>query len=121
MFWIPLAMAAAGAAKSELIDRPQENRDRELAAKTQELSPWTGLAAKQVREANTFGNTLQGGMTGLALAQGIEQHKADLKMKEALAEEMRRPKPPVGENGPGTLFGQNQNASHLPTWLRPGR
>lgn len=70
MVWaIPLAMAAAGMLKSNLVDRPREKRDRALAAETQRYSPWTGLKANQIREADPFGAALQGGMTGMQMGQ----------------------------------------------------
>ncbi len=62
-----------GLAKSELIDRPQEKRDRELAARTQELSPWTGLRANPVKNANPMGNAMGYGMAGLGTGLSWQQ------------------------------------------------
>lgn len=68
MLWaLPLAMGAAGLLKGQLIDKPRERRDRTLAAETQRYSPWTGLRANPVREADPFGSMLQGGMAGLQM------------------------------------------------------
>lgn len=64
----PLSMlaigAAAGLAKSELIDRPKEDRQRKLAAATQRYSPWTGLAAQPIQEADSVGTPMEFGLTG---------------------------------------------------------
>lgn len=68
MFWLaPLAGLAAGLAKDVLVDKPQESRDRKLAAETQRYSPWTNLRANPIRESNTFNSMLQGGVTGLQM------------------------------------------------------
>lgn len=69
-----LAIAAlAGLAKSEAIDRPKEKRQRKLAAETTRLSPWTGMRAAPVQEADPFGSALQFGVTGAQIGQGITQ------------------------------------------------
>jgi hypothetical protein len=54
--------------KSEAIDKPKEARQRKLAAATQRYSPWTGLKANPIQEADTFGSALQGGMAGATFA-----------------------------------------------------
>ena len=67
---IPLIGALTGLAKSELVDRPAEDKDRELQAATAKFSPWTGLSPRDVKRADPFGSALQGGMTGLSMQQG---------------------------------------------------
>lgn len=59
----------AGLAKSILIDKPKEDSDRQLAAATQRLSPWTHLQANPIEKANPFGNMLQFGATGAMVGQ----------------------------------------------------
>jgi hypothetical protein len=66
-----LAGMGAGLLKSELVDKPQANRERELAATTASLSPWTGLTPSMPQEANPFGSMLQGGLAGLQFGQGL--------------------------------------------------
>lgn len=66
------ALMAAGVAKSELIDRPKEKRQRTLAAETQRNSPWTGMQANDVQEADPFGSALQGGAMGLTMGQSMD-------------------------------------------------
>lgn len=68
--------ALAGLGKSLLIDGPKEERQRKLAAETQRLSPWTGLKAEPVQEADPLGSALSFGLAGAQLGQGMEQ--ADL-------------------------------------------
>jgi hypothetical protein len=88
---IPLwaALMAAGVAKSELIDRPKEERQRKLAATTQELSPWTGMQANQIQEADTFGAALQGGTSGLAMGQSMDSADKARELQSAQIEAMR--------------------------------
>lgn len=68
---LSLIMAGAGAAKSELIDKKQAEADRKLAAATQRLSPWTGLKADRVKEADPFGTALQFGATGAMMGESM--------------------------------------------------
>lgn len=65
-------MAATGLAKNYLIDAPKEKRQRTLAASTQRYSPWTGLQAGPIEEADPFGAALQGGVSGLGMGQQQE-------------------------------------------------
>ena len=81
-----LLLGGAGLLKSEVVDRPKERRQRKLAAETQRYSPWTGLRAGEIQEADPFGSTLQFGLTGASLGQSVaaqEQAKqmADLQKK----------------------------------------
>jgi len=67
---IPLIAAGAlGLGKSVLIDKPREKRQRKVAAETIRYSPWTGLSAQPIQEADPFGSTLQGAALGASLAQ----------------------------------------------------
>lgn len=54
--------AGLGMLKSELFDRPKEQRERNLQAATAALSPWTGMKAQPVKEADAMAAALQGGM-----------------------------------------------------------
>lgn len=65
--------ALAGLLKSELVDKPREDRDRELAAATQRLNPFTGLKAAPIREADPIGTAMQFGLTGASLGQQSAQ------------------------------------------------
>lgn len=83
----PLALAAimagTGLLKSELIDRPREDRQRRLAAETQRYSPWTHLQAGPIQEADPFGSALQGGLQGAAMGQNIETSKLNNDLTKA--------------------------------------
>lgn len=81
MSWVAVGMTVFGAVKSEAIDKPKEKRQRELAAKTQELSPWTGMKAGAIQEADTLGTAMQYGATGLSMDR---QMKYDEAMEQAL-------------------------------------
>lgn len=80
----PLLVAGLGAGllKSELVDRPREDRQRKLAAETQRYSPWTGLRAGNIQEADPFGESLNMGMTGAAFGQNMDKAAADEALKE---------------------------------------
>jgi len=65
--------AAAGLAKSELVDRPAADRQRKLRATEIALSPFTKLQPQtQVKEADPFGSAIGFGATGMSLGQQIE-------------------------------------------------
>src|SRR5687768_13670548 len=64
-----------GLGKHAVVDVPKEQRQRELAAQTQLYSPWTGLQAQPVQEADAFGSALQGGTAGAMYSQMKEQNE----------------------------------------------
>ncbi len=79
MSWVLVAAGAGagvGVGKSELVDRPREERQRKLAAQTQRYSPWTGLQAQPIQEAKPFDSALQYGGTGAMMASGINNQQA---------------------------------------------
>ena len=100
----PLALAAimagTGLLKSELVDRPREDRQRKLASETQRYSPWTHLQANPIKEANPFDSTLQGGAQGLSMGQGIETSN--------LENELMKKKIAAADKGIG--LGENYNS-----------
>jgi hypothetical protein len=63
--------AGVGLAKSELIDRPKEARQRKVNAEIMRWSPWTGMQPGQVQEADPFGSALAAGTTGAMLGQQL--------------------------------------------------
>ena len=81
----PLTIGALlGLGKSILVDAPKERRQRELTAKTQELSPWTGLKGGPIEEADPFGSALKYGATGYAM----DEDSADKAFKKEMAKKM---------------------------------
>lgn len=80
MAWLPLAGLAAGAVGGVMKhqqQKKQEDADRQLAATTQQYSPWTHLQAQPVQRAGSmFGDVLQGGigggMSGASLGAGMQ-------------------------------------------------
>lgn len=68
-----LAGAALGGVKHFASDKPKEKRQRELAATTQQLSPWTGMQAGPIQEADLLGSmmstSLAGGATGKSMGE----------------------------------------------------
>lgn len=89
----PLTMmligSAIGLGKSALIDAPKEKRQRELAAKTQELSPWTGIRAGAIEEADPFGSALKYGATGASMGAGNAQAAMDNEYKKAMIDNLK--------------------------------
>jgi hypothetical protein len=80
--------AAMGLGKSYLIDQPKEKRERELAARTIELSPWTGLKANAIQEADPFGSALKYGATGYSAADDYADKEFKKEMMKAMAGKM---------------------------------
>jgi len=76
-------LAGTGLLKSELVDRPREDRQRRLAAETQRYSPWTGLQAGHIQEADPFGSAIQGGLQGAAFSQNVESNKLNNDLMKA--------------------------------------
>lgn len=81
--WIPIALAAAGMAKSQLVDKPKEDAARTLAAKTQALSPWTGLEAQPFKKADPFGTAAQAGGAGLGIMSNLGEQNMKKQWLEA--------------------------------------
>lgn len=77
-------MGALGVAKSELIDRPKEKRQRKLASETEAFSPWTGKSAGAIQEADPFGQALQFGATGASMGSNLQKSKLDGAMADRL-------------------------------------
>lgn len=67
-----LLMGGAGLAKGELIDKPREQRQRKMEAEIQRWSPWTGMGAKPVQQADPFASAMQGGMSGAMLGGALQ-------------------------------------------------
>lgn len=76
--------AAAGLAKSELVDRPKEERQRKLAAATQRYSPWTGLQAQGVQEADPLGSSIAFGGAGYQMGLGAENQSVNRTIADSM-------------------------------------
>lgn len=77
-------MAAVGVGKSELIDRPQAERQRKMEAAKARWSPWTGIAPGSVKEPDAFGAALQGGLTGAMMGQMGSSGAKDIAEADAI-------------------------------------
>lgn len=108
--WVPMLIGgAAGLAKSELVDKPRANRQRKLAAETQRYSPWTGLQADPVQEADPLGSMLQYGTTGAMMGAQYDQMQSDKQLNEAMTNRL---------NTGGSTLGYGKN---LYTYQPPAR
>lgn len=63
-----LAGMGLGILKSEILDKPKEARERELAATTAALSPWTKMQPQNPAAATS---SLEGGLAGAQAAGGL--------------------------------------------------
>jgi hypothetical protein len=81
-------------AKSELVDRPKEDRQRKLAAETQRYSYLTGNKANPVEEANPFGSAMEYGATGFSLGQQQEAAQANQELQKRQMAWFDRASPP---------------------------
>jgi hypothetical protein len=109
--WVPLLIGgAAGLAKSHFIDKPKEQRQRKLAAETQRYSPWTGMQADKVQEADPFGSALQYGTTGAMMSAQHSQMESDKKLNEAMTNRL---------NTGGSALGYGKNLYTYPAPQKP--
>lgn len=77
--WAGAAIGAAGGYMGGEEEAAQRKRETELAARTQELSPWTGLQAQPIsKKSSEFGHLLRGGMAGA----GMMQSQKNLEMQQ---------------------------------------
>jgi hypothetical protein len=71
MWWIPLAMAGAGAIKGQK-EEAQAKRDRQMEAEIARWSPWTGMQPQRVHDGpGVMGNAIQGATSGLSMMQNV--------------------------------------------------
>lgn len=82
MSYVMVAAAVVGVAKSEFVDKPQADKQRKLAAATQQYSPWTGLKAQPVKEADPLGSALSFGATGAQINNGMKQTDINSKLAD---------------------------------------
>ncbi len=83
-----LGMAAAGLLKSQLVDKPREDRQRRLASETQRYSPWTHMQAQPIQEADPFGSALGFGSQGASLGMQMDSADAARGMQEKMGANM---------------------------------
>lgn len=74
--------AALGLGKAFGIDGPAERRQRKLAAATQRFSPWTGMQAGPIKEADPLGSALSFGLTGMSIGQNMDMHNKLMGQKD---------------------------------------
>lgn len=87
---LAILLGGAGLVKEATLGADKERRDRTLAAETQRYSPWTGLKAGGIKEADPFGSALQGGFGGFALGSSIQSAEADNALKRKQAQYLDR-------------------------------
>lgn len=68
---IGAGIGAAGGILKSILGADKEKRDRQLAADTQRLSPWTGMQAGPIAQNDVMGNILQGGVGGAMQQQAF--------------------------------------------------
>ena len=67
-----------GVAKAELVDAPEEAKQRTLQAQLEKYSPWTGQKGdpSQIKIADPFGSALQGGSQLMSASQNSKTASA---------------------------------------------
>lgn len=109
-------MALAGLAKGMTVDRAKEDRQRKLAAETQRLSPWTGMQAGPIQEADPLGSAIAFGATGNQIATG---QKNDA-LNEKMADKFLSSGEPMGGQAYSPYAGmQNPNMMWQPQQANP--
>jgi hypothetical protein len=71
MSWVGVGVAAATTIAKTTGDAAKERSSKQLAAKTQEFSPWTKLQAQPVQYANPAGSLASGAATAFGVHQGL--------------------------------------------------
>lgn len=90
---LPLLALAAGSAglgllKSELIDKPNEEKDREIQSITDRYSPWTGMRGKMVDHTNPLGEAAAMGAQGLQLGSSVNSAESQDALNSAIASKL---------------------------------
>jgi hypothetical protein len=111
--------ALGGVAKSELIDRPKEKRDRKLQAETARYSPWTGLRAGAVNEADPLASALSFGTAGAQLGFGMQGAANNTKIADAIAGGAGGPPPPTNMRVQGAMGDEEAMGAAAPVALAP--
>lgn len=102
--WPALAIGAGvGLAKSALVDKPKEDKQRMLAAQTAMYSPWTGMKPNEVQAADPFGSALQGATSGAMFAQASQNQDMQDQMMQMRKQQM-------GASPQPNLYGGNASA-----------
>ncbi len=107
-----MALAAAlGLLKSEMVDRPKEDRQRKLRAEEQRLSPWSKLGVTQnVQEADPFGSALEFGATGAMMGRGVSNDNMN---KAMVAQQMAKGANNTGGQNPWANVAAPSNPNYL--------
>lgn len=84
-------------AKSEFIDRPQKEKEQELAALETELSPFGIKRSTKFSLDDTAGKTLQAAMLGLQFGQAMDKAGMQKKFQEAQMNYINKAAQKLGE------------------------
>lgn len=63
-------MAALGLARG-MMDQKRASKERKQEAEIARYSPWTGMQAQRVKDADILGSTMQGAMGGAMIGQAM--------------------------------------------------
>jgi len=96
MAWGLAIGAGVGLLKNELIDKPKARKAKELQAKLETYSPWTGVHGRAVDTPDTFESMLKYGATGASMARGIK-HPSSLDSTMAPVSASAVAEPQVGD------------------------
>lgn len=86
---LALIMAGAQYGKSELVDKPRADKERQTQAEMTRWSPWTGIRGKDVAEPDSLGAAMQGGFAGYSLGQNIGTQEEEAAMRKELLQSLK--------------------------------
>lgn len=93
--WIGLGAGGALGLLKGLLGRGEESRDRLLQANLARVSPWSGIAPREVKRANIGGDIASGAIGGAEMEKGIrwmDKFKdAELSVEEPKSPEEKKP------------------------------
>jgi len=99
-------MAGLGAAQYAS-QKDQEKRERKLASQTQALSPWTGMQAGPIQQADLVGTVGQGAAQGWAMNQNMERADQANELNKAQIGYYKANTPTAPAGGSGMGGGQS--------------
>lgn len=114
--------AGLGLGKSVLFDAPAQKKQAMLAAKTQELSPWTHMQASAPPPVDYMGNMMQGGFAGAQFGQGmqsVDNQQQLLQSQKALLDAQAAALARGGALSPSLYQAQPYGASYGPSSFSP--
>lgn len=120
--WGALAGAIIGLGKGYM-DSKKEDKDRKIQAETTRYSPWTHMQAAAPQRADFLGSAMQGGMTGAAMGQNVNnsnQQNALLQSQQNYWDKMLKQQTAPAPQMAGGYAGYGAGIPQRPDYVPPG-